>query len=123
MDIDYSNLKNEVSKLVAIKESLKAVANENGGEITDETAFSEYPSIFNSLLNRTLTDADIPDIINSIPIATVDNVGVVKASLDENAVSVTPDGSMFVNDININRVTQTEEDDLILQGGNSKNIT
>lgn len=55
----------------------------------------------------------------NIPIATAQALGVVKSSADENKVSVGVDGTMEVNSLNVNKLTQTSGDTLILNGGNS----
>lgn len=55
----------------------------------------------------------------NIPIATAQALGVVKGSTDENKVSVGVDGTMEVNSLNVNKLTQTSGDTLILNGGNS----
>ncbi len=55
----------------------------------------------------------------NIPIATAQALGVVKGSADENKVSVGVDGTMEVNSLNVNKLTQTDGDTLILNGGNS----
>lgn len=57
----------------------------------------------------------------NIPIATSEVIGVVKGSVAENQIAVKVDGIMEVNNINVNKLTQTEGDVLILNGGTSKN--
>ena len=55
----------------------------------------------------------------NIPIATVGSLGVVQSTAAENGVTVTSNGSMEVNNINVNKLVQTEGERLILNGGNS----
>lgn len=55
----------------------------------------------------------------NIPIATVGALGVVQSSTAENGVTVTSNGSMEVNNINVTKLVQTAEDSLILNGGSS----
>ena len=55
----------------------------------------------------------------NIPIATVGALGVVQSSAAENGVTVTSNGSMEVNDINVMKLVQTAGDALILNGGSS----
>lgn len=43
----------------------------------------------------------------TIPIATAEVLGVVKSTTSENGVSITGDGTMIVNNINIEKITQT----------------
>lgn len=55
----------------------------------------------------------------NIPIATTGSLGVVQSSAAENGVTVTSNGSMEVNNINVTKLVQTAEDSLILNGGSS----
>lgn len=55
----------------------------------------------------------------NIPIATVGSLGVVQSSTAENGVTVTSNGSMEVNNINVTKLVQTDGDSLILNGGSS----
>lgn len=54
-----------------------------------------------------------------IPAATAEVLGLVMSSTAENKVSVGADGTMEVNSVNVNKLTQTEGDTLILNGGSS----
>ena len=55
----------------------------------------------------------------NIPIATVGSLGVVQSSAAENGVTVTSNGSMEVNNVNVMKLVQTDGDALILNGGSS----
>lgn len=55
----------------------------------------------------------------TLPGATADQLGLVKSSVDENKVAVAEDGTMEVNSVNVNKLAQTEGDELILNGGNA----
>lgn len=55
----------------------------------------------------------------TIPIATAEALGVVKSTNDENGVAITGDGTMIVNNINIEKITQTSGTELILNGGDA----
>ena len=55
----------------------------------------------------------------SIPLATHALAGVVKSSIIENGVVVSEDGTMTVHSLNVNKLTQTEGDTLILDGGSA----
>lgn len=55
----------------------------------------------------------------NIPIATVGALGVVQSSTAENGVTVTSNGSMEVNNINVTKLVQTAGDALVLNGGSS----
>ena len=50
----------------------------------------------------------------NIPLATSTVVGLVKSSTAENTVSVSADGVMNLNDVNVNKLSQTDGDELIL---------
>lgn len=64
-------------------------------------------------------DAPISEKGVNIPLATAEALGVVKSSAAENKVAVASDGTMEVNSLNISKLTQTEGDALILNGGDS----
>lgn len=55
----------------------------------------------------------------TIPIATAEALGVVKSTTSENGVSITGDGTMIVNNINIEKIIQTPNTELILNGGDA----
>lgn len=54
-----------------------------------------------------------------IPLATALAHGVVKSTDAENGVTVKEDGTMEVNEINLNKIVQSEGDSIILYGGDS----
>lgn len=62
---------------------------------------------------------DVSDKAVNIPIATVGALGVVQSSAAENGVTVTSNGSMEVNNINVVKLVQTAGDALVLNGGSS----
>lgn len=59
----------------------------------------------------------VKDKTVEILLATADKAGVVKSSTAENNVKVNDDGTMTVNNINVNKLVQTEY--IILNGGNA----
>ena len=61
----------------------------------------------------------IEDKTVNIPIATTATFGVVLSSVAENKVAVAVDGSMEVNNINVNKLVQSDDDALILDCGNA----
>lgn len=65
------------------------------------------------------TALPISDKAVDIPIATAEALGVVMSSAAENKVSVGADGTMEVNSVNVNKLSQTEGEFLILNGGSS----
>lgn len=56
----------------------------------------------------------------TIPAATATKLGLVKGSAAENKVAVAANGEMEVNSLNVNKLTQTAGDTLILNCGTSK---
>lgn len=65
------------------------------------------------------TALPISDKAVDIPMATAEALGVVLSSTAENKVAVGVDGTMEVNSVNVNKLTQTEGELLILNGGSS----
>ena len=65
------------------------------------------------------TELPISDKAVNIPIATTEALGVVMSSAVENKVSVGADGTMEINSVNVNKLTQTDGEYLILNGGSS----
>lgn len=73
--------------------------------------------------NKTYSGEIVDYIVDAVPIATLERLGRVKSSEDENYVMVHNDGTMEVNSLNVMKLTQTEGDLLILDGGNANGIT
>lgn len=65
------------------------------------------------------TALPISDKAVDIPIATAEALGVVMSSNAENKVSVSEDGAMEINSVNVNKLVQTDNEALILNGGSS----
>ena len=65
------------------------------------------------------TALPISDKAVDIPMATIEALGVVLSSTAENKVAVGVDGTMEVNGVNVNKLTQTAGELLILNGGSS----
>ena len=68
------------------------------------------------------TALPITDRVVDIPAATNENSGVVLGSLAENKVSVASDKTMEVNSLNVNKLTQTTNDYIILNGGSATTV-
>jgi hypothetical protein len=58
----------------------------------------------------------------ALPIAST-TLGLVKSSDVENGISINEDGTMTVNEINVNKLVQTEGDELILFGGSANTLS
>lgn len=63
--------------------------------------------------------AEISNKTVNIPVATQLALGMVKGVRKENGVEVLEDGTLMVHSINIDKLTQSEGDFLILDGGSS----
>ena len=63
----------------------------------------------------------VTDKAVDIPLATAESAGVVKSASGENKVAVAGDGTMGVAAVNVNILTQTDGEELILYGGTSSN--
>ncbi len=59
------------------------------------------------------------DAIPGLAIATADILGGVKSSTAENKVAVGADGTMEVNNMNVNKLVQTAGDTLVINGGSA----
>ena len=57
-----------------------------------------------------------------IPIADIENLGIVKSSNADNGIFVAEDGTMKVNNLNINKLIQNEGDYIELYGGSASDI-
>lgn len=64
---------------------------------------------------------DATDKSVNIPVASTTALGTVKGSDAENGVKIAEDGTMSVSSLNINQLTQTEGETLILNGGSAAN--
>lgn len=62
----------------------------------------------------------INEKVVNIKNALIDQAGVVKSSIDNNKIFVLEDGTMEVNNINVNKLYQDEGDILILYSGSSE---
>lgn len=89
---------------------------------------NEVTGKFTSLsidLNSTEAQSKIAEIVQgglndgsiTIKTASEDSVGGVKSSLDKNSVTVKEDGVMNVNDIGVEKLSNTEGITLVLDGG------
>ena len=67
------------------------------------------------------TALPITDKAVDVPMATTEALGVVLGSTAENKVSVSADGTMEVNSVNVDKLVQDENSTLILNGGSSAN--
>lgn len=69
---------------------------------------------------KTYVNDQIAAATYELPVATLNALGGVKSSEAENGVAVAADGTMSVNSVNVNKLVQTEGEELILNGGSAK---
>lgn len=62
---------------------------------------------------------NLQDIVSKLSVASGTVLGLVKSSTEENKIKVLDDGTMEVNSLNVNKLVQTEGEDLILFSGDS----
>jgi hypothetical protein len=123
--------------LIALNNYKKAVNTEVwGSESIEDDAFTSTPSRIDNLtekvdaLEKVGSQANVIESITidgtalpienkavALPGATADKMGLVKSSSDENQISVSADGTMAVNSVNVNKLVQTDGEYLILNGG------
>ena len=65
------------------------------------------------------TEIAISEKTVNIPLATAARAGLIISSNAENAISVSDTGVATVNSLNVNKLVQTADDELILNGGNA----
>ena len=63
------------------------------------------------------TPMEVVDGVVTIPVATSETLGVVKSNAVENGVVVNEQGTMAIHSVNVNKLVQTEGEELILNGG------
>lgn len=116
------HLANEITRAL-IAEYAEAQAREKA----DTEIYGKIDDLFKSTTAADGTktyDGEIVDyIVDAVPIATLERLGRVKSSNKENYIKVQEDGTMEVNSLNVMKLTQTEGDLLILDGGNANGIT
>lgn len=114
----------------AIEAAVSAGINPGSFEIVDTapTAEAAQDGVLYLVKNETTGHYDIHAKVGDVvvklddtgldpPAATMETLGMVKGSRAENGVEVNEDGTMTVYSLNINKLVQTEGEDLILDGG------
>lgn len=67
----------------------------------------------------TVGEDKVADIIYNLTIANTETLGGVKSATGENKISVAEDGTMEVNSVNVNKLTQDKDTMLVLNGGSA----
>lgn len=90
-----------------------------GGEMEGPLILQDgSPAVSEAGVQQTV-DQSVQEAMAGIAIATDSRPGTVLSSLEENRISVNPQGVMEVNNINLSKIVQTPGDELYLQSGNS----
>lgn len=132
----YTNIytKDEVTKLIAditggesaadVLAALNAYKTSTDPRITEleklakiQSVSEEFTLINGTLSVNTIEASKITGLPEAIAIATEEKAGIVKSATGDNKVSVAADGTMSVNTVNVDSLTQTEGQELILNGG------
>lgn len=89
-------------------------------DLTDEL-LDKINSINNTISTIKINGITLPMVNRevNIPIASSENLGVVKSSTGENKVSINVEGEMEINNINVNTLRQTEGDYFVVSSGDS----
>lgn len=115
-EINASNVKELDSWITRNRDSVLGLFDSEDDTKLDSIAAGAQVNV----LEAVKVGGTLLDIVNKtvdIPVATADAFGVVKSSDGENKIAVAEDGTMAVNSLNVNKLVQTEEDVLILNGG------
>ena len=116
-----NTLKDQIEE-VYVKKEVEGKTVEDGILIKKLKAESERAKDAEEKISKKLIgiDTTVVEFVNSqiknIPIATEDAIGLVKSSTKENMITVLEDGSMEVSSLNVNKLSQTSGDILILNG-------
>lgn len=120
---ELSDAVNEHTNIIAIltadEDTTGSVLNSIHLAIFDDEGNARYASkpIVDQLVDDVISINDRVLVLENIGVATPVVLGLVKSSNEENKVSVNEDGIMEVNAVNVNKLVQTEDEELILFGG------
>lgn len=103
----------------ALEDSSHTHANLNVLDSITEERIARWDSGSGLIDKITVNSTVLPvtDRTVDIPLATLLNAGVVKSASAENTIAVLVDGTMEVNSLNVNKLTQNADEDLILSCG------
>ena len=118
------------SKVTGLADALAKKVNVEEGkglsthDLTDDLLSklnASQPNVIESVkVNGKALEVTEKSVDIALPTATDSLLGLVKSSVGENKVAVAEDGTMEVRSINVNKLVQTEGEELILNGGSSK---
>lgn len=119
--------KDEVTALIADITGGESAADVLASLNAYKTSNNARVQTIENVINGTETTDGLVDRVEALenkeeynlPVATESVLGGVKSSEAENTIKVEATGAMSVNSVNVNKLTQTEGDVLILDGGSS----
>lgn len=122
-DTDIAKLK-ALATINGVTEELEIAAGTNvlGVKVIGQDKITGLSDSLNGKLSGVTlgtTPLSPSDGVVTVPIATSAAIGVVKSVSTENGIAVSTDGSMTVNNINVDKLVQTDGTELILNGGTS----
>lgn len=101
----------------------------------ENETFAVYAKVLNKVLSLSVRDPhpsgsgeinsitingvelQVTEGVVDLPIATQEKIGLVKGSNEDNKISILEDGTMEVNSLDVTRLTQTNGDSFVLDGG------
>lgn len=103
---------------IPVSEQITNIVNETVETAVDKALESRD---FNLIEEVRLAGTKVPieDKVIDIPIGSDTTLGVVKSSVGENRVQINADGTMEVKQISFDKITQAEEDTVVITGGSA----
>lgn len=116
----------KIKNIIEIKKLSNEFSNNNNqlsiNEIEQDKIIG-LPEALNSKISKIIIGNDSLNVDNgnvTIPFATLNNLGVVKGSTEQNKINIENDGSMIINNLNIDKIVQTPGTEIIFNNGDSK---
>ena len=112
---------NDDSDIDTLNEIAAWIVNDTTGAAKMNADISANTAAITKLNGDVNTPGSVLSMIasNAPAIATSEIAGIVKSTAAENGISVAQDGTMSVNSISVNKLVQSEDDILVLNGGTS----
>lgn len=112
-----SEVDNAKSDIVNIQKEITSINSKIDTNISAIEALGSKVSDVKDANGNSLKNAETNEV--TLPIATASALGLVRSSAEENSVSINADGKMYVHSLNVNKLSQTEGEELILNGGSA----
>ena len=125
-EINASNVKELNTWITTNRDTVPGLLSTSDAAIIERLQNVEAGAEVNTIVAIKLGDNEstlpLTDRIATIPVATAEQYGVVLSSAEENKVAVRDDGTMEVNSLNVNKLTQSDDEYIILNGGSSSTL-